>query len=89
MPSSDKSFVQAYNGQAAVDVNTMLIVESHISQASNDKKEIQPPLASLNELPENLGKIDSILADTGYYSDNNVAACEQSGMEPYITPNRD
>lgn len=89
MPSSGKSFVQAYNGQAAVDVDTMLIVESHISQASNDKKEIQPTLAALNELPENLGKIDSILADTGYYSDNNVAACEQSGMEPYITPNRD
>lgn len=38
MPSSDKGFVQAYNAQAAVDVDTMLIVESHISQAPNDKQ---------------------------------------------------
>jgi transposase len=89
MPSSDKGFVQAYNGQAAVDVETMLIVESHISQSPNDKQEVTPTLASLNELPEELGEIDTILADAGYYSDANAASCMQSGMEPYIPPNRD
>lgn len=89
MPSSDKGFVQAYNGQAAVDVETMLIIESHISQSSNDKQEITPTLASLNELPGGLGEIDTILADAGYYSDANAASCRQSGMEPYIPPNRD
>ncbi len=89
MPSSDKGFVQAYNGQATVDVDTMLIVESHITQAPNDKQEITPTLAFLNELPEELGKIDTILADAGYYSDDNAASCEKSGMEPYIPPNRD
>jgi folylpolyglutamate synthase/dihydropteroate synthase len=30
MPSPDKGFVQAYNAQAAVDLKTMLVVESHI-----------------------------------------------------------
>lgn len=89
MPSSGKGFVQAYNAQAAVDVDTMLIVESHISQAPNDKQEIIPALASLNELPEKLGKIDTMLADAGYYSDDNVASCEQSGIEPFIPPNRE
>jgi transposase len=89
MPSSDKGFVQAYNGQAAVDVDTMCIVESHISQATNDKQEITTTLASLNELPEKLGKVDTILADAGYYSDTNVASCKQSGIEPFIPPNRD
>ena len=89
MPSSGKGFVQAYNGQAAVDVDTMLIVESHISQSSNDKQEITPTLASLNELPKQLGKVDTILADAGYYSDANVASCKQSGIESYIPPNRD
>ena len=89
MPSSGKGFVQAYNAQAAVDVGTMLIVESHISQAPNDKQEITPTLAALDELPEKLGKIDTILADAGYYSDDNVASCEKSGIEPYIPPNRD
>jgi hypothetical protein len=89
MPSSDKGFVQAYNAQAAVDVETMLIVEDHITQASNDKREITPVLVSLNGLPEQLGTVDTILADSGYFSDNNVASCEQSGIEPYIPPNRE
>lgn len=89
MPSSDKGFVQAYNGQATVDVNTMLIIESHISQATNDKQELIPALASLNELPENFGKVDTMLADAGYYSDGNAASCKKFGIEPYIPPNRE
>jgi transposase len=89
MPSSDKGFVQAYNGQASVDVDTMLIVEAHISQSPNDKQEVNPTLAFLNELPEELGKIEIMLADAGYYSDTNAASCIQSGMEPFIPPNRD
>jgi hypothetical protein len=89
MPSSDKGFVQAYNAQVAVDVDTMLIVESHISQAPNDKQEIIPTLAFLGGLPEKLGKVDTILADAGYYSTDNAASCERSGIEPYIPPNRD
>jgi transposase len=89
MPSSDKGFVQAYNGQATVDIDTMIIVESHISQAPNDKQELTPALASLNELPEKFGKVDTMLADAGYYSDGNAASCEKFGIEPYIPPNRE
>ena len=89
MPSADKGFVQSYNAQAAVDVDTMCIVVSHISQATNDKQEITTTLASLNMLPENLGKVDTMLADAGYYSDANVASCKHSGIEPFIPPNRD
>lgn len=89
MPSSDKGFVQAYNAQATVDVGTMIIVASHISQAPNDKQEITPTLAALHELPEKMGKIDTMLADAGYYSDDNVASCGKSGIESYIPPNRD
>ena len=81
MPSSDKGFTQAYNAQAAVDVGTMIIVESHISQAPNDKQEITPALASLNTLPEKLGKVDTMLADAGYFSKDNVASCEKSEIE--------
>jgi IS5 family transposase len=89
MPSSDKGFMQAYNAQAAVDVDTMLIVESHVSQAPNDKKEINPALSSLAFLPEELGEVEVILADAGYYSDSNVTACEKAGMEPFIPPRRE
>ena len=84
MPSSDKGFVQVYNAQATVDVGTMIIVASHISQAPNDKQEITPTLAALDELPEKLGKIDTMLADAGYYSDDNVASCGKSGSYNFV-----
>jgi transposase len=89
MPSSDKGFVQAYNAQAAVDVDTMLIVESHITQAPNDKQEISPALSALSSLPEELGEVEAILADAGYYSDSNASACKEAGMEPFIPPRRE
>ena len=57
MPSSDKGFEQAYNAQAGVDIATMMIVESHVSQATNDKQEIEPALVALTVLPEELGKV--------------------------------
>jgi transposase len=89
MPTSGKGFEQAYNAQAAVDVDSMIIIEAHVSQSPNDKKEIIPTLSALNSLPESLGKVDSILADAGYYSDGNVLSCEQSGMESFIPPGRE
>jgi hypothetical protein len=67
----------------------MIIIEAHVSQSPNDKKEIIPTLSALNSLPESLGKVDSILADAGYYSDGNVLSCEQSGMESFIPPGRE
>ena len=45
MPSSE-GFVQAYNAQAAVDVETHLIVENHMRQNPNDKQEVEPTLKS-------------------------------------------
>ncbi len=89
MPTSSKGFEQAYNAQATVDVDTMIIVEAHISQSPNDKKEITPTLSALNSLPESVGKVDSILADAGYFSDGNILSCEQSEIEPFIPPGRE
>jgi len=89
MPSSDKGFVQAYNAQASVDVDTMLIVESHVSQAPNDKQELVPALEALQDLPETLGKVDVLLADAGYSSEGNLAACTTAMIEAFIPPGRE
>ena len=89
MPTSGKGFEQAYNAQATVDIDTMIIVESHVSQSPNDKKEISPTLSALKALPESLGKVDSILADTGYFSGTNVSSCEEVGIEPFIPAGRE
>lgn len=89
MPTSSKGFEQAYNSQAGVDVESMLIVESHVSQSPNDKQELAPALLELKSLPKELGEMEQILADAGYYSEKNVAKCEREGVEPFIPPGRE
>ena len=88
MPSSD-GFVQAYNAQAAVDIDSYLIVENHITQQPNDKQEIEPTLKQLTELEGSLGKPDGLLADTGYFSEGNVKRCEANEITPYISDSRE
>ncbi len=88
MPSQGGGFEQAYNGQAAVDIESMLIVENHITQQSNDKLEVTPALENLSRLPDNLGSVDTLLADTGYFSADNVEKCETNDVVPYIAVER-
>ena len=88
MPSSE-GFVQAYNAQAAVDIDTHLIVENHITQQPNDKQEIEPTLKQLNEVEDSLGKPEGLLADTGYFSEGNVKRCEANEITPYISDCRE
>ena len=45
MPVSGGGFEQAYNAQAVVDNETLLIVSNHVSQKTNDKKELTPALS--------------------------------------------
>ncbi|MGI9282363.1 MAG: transposase, partial [Endozoicomonas sp.] len=72
MPTSGGSFEQAYNVQAAVDVESGLIVEKHITQATNDKQQVESALEELATREDELGKVEAILADTGFFSEGNV-----------------
>jgi transposase len=87
MPSSE-GFVQAYNAQAAVDIDSHLIVENHITQQTNDKQQIEPALERLNETADRLGKPEGLLADAGYFSESNVNCCEAEEITPYISDSR-
>ncbi|MFO7541213.1 MAG: integrase arm-type DNA-binding domain-containing protein [Thiobacillus sp.] len=40
-------------------------------------------------LPASLGQARSLLADTGYCSANNIASCEEAGIDPYIAVAKD
>ena len=89
MPASGGGFEQSYNAQASVDIDTMLVVGQHLTQKVNDALEIEPALEALNKLPEELGTIDALLADTGYFSQNNVNSCLKEKILPYISSHRD
>lgn len=71
---SSGHFEQAYNAQAAVDQN-MLIVGAQLTQAANDKEQLVPTLAAVE--PTVKGEIHTVLVDSGFYSEEAVAAVEQ------------
>ena len=84
MKATGKGFEQAYNAQAAVDTATMLVVGQRLTQAPNDKQQIEPMIEGLQALPKALGEIDAVIADTGYASAHNVGLCEAAKITPYI-----
>lgn len=55
-----------------------------MTQNSNDKLEIEPALENIAESPEELGEVETILADTGYFSEANVERCKDASIEPLI-----
>jgi len=56
MPASGGRFKQAYNAQAAVDTETMLIITTHVTQEPNDKQQMSLRLKRWQPYPDNLGK---------------------------------
>tara|TARA_R110002094_G_scaffold136477_1_gene128190 strand:- start:435 stop:980 length:546 start_codon:yes stop_codon:yes gene_type:complete len=89
MPVAGGGFGQAYAAQAGVAAGSMLVLTSDVVQDTNDKKQIDPALQHLGQLPEVLGKVETLLADSGYYSEVNEKACAAAGIAPLIAPGRE
>ncbi|MDO8786539.1 MAG: IS1182 family transposase [Sulfuritalea sp.] len=89
MKVADGGFEQCYNAQAVVDTESMLILVSHVTQATNDKEQVEPMVAKMQANPAGLNQPDTILADTGYFSQKNVTACNAAKITPLIAVKRD
>lgn len=89
MPVAGGGFEQCYNAQAVVAADSLLVVAADVVQAPNDKQQLEPMLGKLAELPDELGKVDELLADNGYFSEGNVNACAAVGIEPVIAMGRE
>ena len=89
MPVSGGGFEQAYNAQAAVDAQTMLVVATGVTQAPNDKEQVAPMLKTLQAQAQQLGDVQTLIADTGYCSEKNLLACEDANIEPLIAVARE
>jgi transposase len=88
MPVPGGGFEQCYNAQACVVAGSLLVVANHVVQAANDKQQIEPMLGKLATLPAALGQVETLLADTGYFSEANVQACVTAGIDPLIAMGR-
>jgi len=76
---SSEGFVQAYNGQIAVEPEFQPIVGQLVTQAGNDKEQVQPMVQAIEEQSGQLPA--ELLADAGYCSDSNLQYLE-SEAEP-------
>ncbi len=75
-------FVQGYNAQVAVEATLQLIVGQAVTQATNDKQQLEPMVTTIQaqagETP------DQLLADSGYCSDANLAAVAATPIDTYL-----
>ena len=83
MPVSGGGFIQSYNAQASVENDSRLITHNHVTQNVNDKLEIEPSVKIYNDTPDLKPK--NLIADTGYFSENNLKLCESNNITPYIS----
>ena len=88
MPVAGGGFEQCFNAQAMVAAASMLVVAADVTQAPNDKQQLVPMLDKTIALPEELGRPDTVLADNGYFSEANVAACLAAKVEPLLATGR-
>lgn len=88
MPATGKGFEQSYNAQAAVDTESMLVVATDMAQVATDKQQVEPMLKELAALPEELGSVEHLLTDNGYFSAANVERCVEAKIEPLLAAGR-
>jgi len=89
MPAKGEGFDQSYNAQAAVDTESMLIVATGMAQVATDKQQVEPMLEALAALPEELGRVEQLLTDNGFFSAANVERCVEANIEPLLAAGRD
>lgn len=89
MKVAGDGFEQCYNAQATVDTESMLVLVPHVTNAANDKEQVAPMVEKTQALPEGLNQPETLLIDSGYYSEKNVEACVDAGITPLIAVGRD
>jgi len=79
-------WIQGYNAQAAVDRDHQVIVAIGVSNQPSDAVHLLP---MLERIEVNTGRMpDALIADAGYCSTANLEACEEKGLEAYISTSR-
>jgi transposase len=91
MKTPDGSFHYCYNAQTVVDEDSQVILSSTLVPSGADNPELPRALldlidalraAGIEELPKTL------LADAGYFSEGNVDAVTEAGIDPLIATGR-
>ena len=69
-------FVQGFNAQASVEPMMLLIVGQSVTEAANDKQQLEPMVEAIEQ--QSGQRPEAILADSGYCSEENLAYLESA-----------
>lgn len=81
--------VQGYNANAMVDAKRQVVTHAQVFGSGSDTSNMQPMLEGAKQRLEKIGnknplKGKQISADTGYYSVENLKACESMKVDAYV-----
>jgi hypothetical protein len=71
---SGEHYEQCFNAQAAVEVDSRLIVGEHVTNAPNDKQQLLP---SFKAVAPQAGPVSEVLIDSGFFSEPAIRQIEQ------------
>jgi hypothetical protein len=79
---SKSSGIVGYNVQTAVDAENHLIVAHDVTNTGSDRSQLS---GMAQQAKEAMGKETlTALADRGYYKGEEILACEEAGITPYV-----
>jgi transposase len=87
---SSHGVVQGYNANALVDAKRQVVVHAEVFGEGNDATVMKPMLAGAQRNLKTAGcgadalKEKVVSADTGYFSIENLEACEAAGVDGYV-----
>ena len=90
MKVSNKGWDQCMNAQVAVNEH-QIIVAADVTDEANDKQQVQPMIEQTQQNVVAAGvteKVKEAVADSGFYSEANVAYLQGQGIDPYIATER-
>jgi transposase len=90
MKVSNKGWDQCMNAQVVVNEH-QIIVAADVTDATNDKQQVQPMIEQTQQNVATAGvtaTIKEAMADSGFYSEANVEYLEGQEIDPYIATER-
>lgn len=76
-----------YNSQAAVDMDSQVILENHIEDSVSDAKAAEE---TLENIEKNLGeRPDKLVTDAGYGNSNTLESCQKRAVTPVSATTRE
>ncbi|HEX6030908.1 MAG TPA: transposase [Tepidiformaceae bacterium] len=79
-------FIQGYNAQIAVDAHAQVILAQHVTPCASDVEQMKPAVAAIRRVLRKKPK--QLIADAGYWSEDNVRDLEGQKIEPFIATRR-